>query len=90
MNITTTLCSDWMTGSYLIVQTNTFLLTNVTAMTLGEGHKKVIQYISPDPYFLCPKYLRFGSNDFDVRSKRHCGSDSGCRCGHGSENELKT
>ena len=43
-------------------------------MTLGEGHQMVIQYIVPDLYFLCPKYLRFSSNGFDVRSKSVCGS----------------
>ena len=31
-------------------------------MTLGQGHGKVIQYIFPDLYILCLKYLRFGSN----------------------------
>ena len=30
--------------------------------------KKVIQYIPPDPYFLCPIYLRFRSNGFDKKS----------------------
>ena len=26
-------------------------------MTLGQGHQKVIEYISPGPYILCAKYL---------------------------------
>ena len=26
-------------------------------MTLGQGHTKVIQYISPDPYILCSKFM---------------------------------
>ena len=26
-------------------------------MTLSQSHRKVIQYIFPDLYFLCPKYL---------------------------------
>ena len=54
-------CSDWMSCSYFIMQTSKFLLINATAMTLGEGHGKVIQYILPDLYILCPKYLRFSS-----------------------------
>ena len=47
-------CSDAMSGSYFIAQT-----IDATAMTLGQGHGKVIQYIFPDPYILCAKYLRF-------------------------------
>ena len=39
------------TGSYFIVQTSKFLLINVTAVTLGQGHG------TPDPYFLSLKYL---------------------------------
>ena len=68
-------------GSNFTVQTSTFLLINATAMTLGQGHRKVIQYISPDSYILCFKYVRFGSNGFDVRGKGLCG---------GGGNELKT
>ena len=30
-------------------------------MTLGKGHRKVIQYISDDLCFLCPKHLRLNS-----------------------------
>ena len=55
------------------------------------------QYIFPDLYFLCPKYLRFSLNGFDVRSKSHCGCGCGCggrvrirRRGRGRGNELKT
>ena len=55
-------CSDGMNGSYFIVQKSKFLLMNATAVTLSQGHGKVIQYISPDLYILCPKYLRFSSN----------------------------
>ena len=36
---------------------------------MGQDHRRVIQHIVPDLYFLCPKYLRFSSNCFDVRSK---------------------
>ena len=71
-----------MIGSHLIVQTNKFLLIDATAMTLGQGHGKVIQYILSDLYILCPKYLRCSSHGFDLRGKSHCGG------GHG-ENELK-
>ena len=60
----------WLSGSHFILQTSNFLFINATAVTLG--HRRVTQYIFPDLYFLCPKYLRFSSNDFDVRSKSHC------------------
>ena len=76
-------CSDQMSGSHFIVQTSKFLLIDATAVTLGQGHGKVIQYISPDPYILCAKYLRFSSNGFDVRGKSCCG-------GGGGGNKLKT
>ena len=59
--------SDQMSGAALIVETSKFLLVDPTAMTLGQGHGKVIQYISPDLYILCPEYLRFSSNGFDER-----------------------
>ena len=62
-----------MSGGHFIVQTSKVLLIDVTAVTLGQGHGKVIQYISPDLYILCPKYLRFSSNGFDVRDKSRCG-----------------
>ena len=32
------------------MQTNKFVLIHATAMTLGQGHGKVIQYILPDLY----------------------------------------
>ena len=56
-----------MSGSHFIVQTSTFVLMDATAGTLCQGHQKVIQYISPDPYIVCPKYLRSSWNDFDMR-----------------------
>ena len=77
------LYSDWLRGSYFILQTSKFLFINATAGTLSQGHRKVIQYIFPDPYFLCPKYLRFSSNHFKVISKSHCG-------GGGGRHKLKT
>ena len=86
--IATKSCSDWLSGSHFILQTSKFLFINVTAVTLGQGHQKVIQYIFPDLYFLCPKYLRWSSNGFDVRSKSHCGGGGGG--GRGGGNELKT
>ena len=72
-------CSDLMSGSHFIAQTSKFLLIDATAVTLGQGHRKVIQYISPDSYILSAKYLWFSSNGFDVRGKSCCGG-----------NELKT
>ena len=53
-----------MSASPFIMQTNKFLLIDATALTLGQGHGKVIQYILPDLYILCPEYLRFSSNVF--------------------------
>ena len=79
-------CSDSMSGSHFIAQTSKFLLINATAVTLGQGHGNVIQYISPDPYILCAKYQRFSWNGFDVRGKSFCGGEGGGRGG----NELKT
>ena len=73
-----------MSGSHL--QTRKFLLIDATAMTLGQGHGKVIRYISPDPCILYAKYLRFSWNSFDVRGKSFCSGGGGGRGG----NELKT
>ena len=58
-NMATKFCSDWLSGSHFILQTSKFLFINVTVVILDQGHQKVIQYIFPDLYFLCPKYLRF-------------------------------
>ena len=85
-NFATRFCSDWVIGSHFILQTSKFVFINVTAVPLGQGHQKVIQYIFPDLYFLCPKYLRWSSNGFDVRRKSLC-SGGGER---GGGNELKT
>ena len=54
-----------------------------------------MQYISPDPYILCAKYVRLSSNGFDVRGKSCYGGERGGRGGHGGRgrrggNELKT
>ena len=47
-------CSDPMSGSHFIVQTSKFMLIDATAVSLGQGHGKVIQYIFPRPtYSLC-------------------------------------
>ena len=82
-------CSDQMSGSHFIAQTSTFLPMSATAVTLGQGHDKVIQYISPDLYILCAKYEMFSSNGFDVRGKSFCGHGRGRRGGRGG-NGLKT
>ena len=84
--------SDLMNGSHFVAQTSKFLLIDATAVTLGQGHEKVIQYISPDPYILCTKYLRLSSNGFDVRGKSCCGGErgGGGRGGGRGGNELKT
>ena len=36
-----------MNDSYFIMQTNKFELIDATAMTLGQGHEKVIHYFFP-------------------------------------------
>ena len=79
-------CSDGMRGPHLIVQTGKFSLIYATAVTLGQGHGNVIQYIVPDIYILCPKYLRFSSSGFDAKDTSCCGGGRGGRDG----NELKT
>ena len=84
-------CSDPVSGSHFISQTSKFLLINATAVTLGQGNQKVIQYISPDSYILCAIYLRFSSNGFHVRDKSCCGGGCGGGGGGGcGGNELKT
>ena len=65
-----------MSGSHFIPQTTKFLLIDTTAVTLGQGHGNVIEYISPDPYILCAKYLRFSSNGFDMRGKVVAAADA--------------
>ena len=55
-----------MSGSHFIAQTSRFLLIDETAVTFGQGRGMVIQCISPDPYILCAKYVRFSSNGFDI------------------------
>ena len=70
--------------SFVVIGGVVLTLSCREAVTLGQGHRKAIQYMSPDLYFLCPKYLRSSSNDFDMRSKSRC---SGGGCGR---NELKT
>ena len=66
-----------MSGSHFIAQTNKLLLVDATAVTLGQGHGKVIEYITPDPYILCAKYIWFSSNGFDMRGKSCCGGGRG-------------
>ena len=79
-----------MNGSHFIAQTSTFLLIDATAVTLGQGHGKVNQYISPDPYILCAKYVRSSWNGFDVRGKSCWRGGGGGRGGGRGGNELKT
>ena len=65
-----------MSGSHFIVQTSKFMLIDATAATLGQGHGKVIQYISPDPYNLCAKYLRFSWNSLTWEAKVVAAADA--------------
>ena len=73
---------QWVFITLLHRQAN-FSLIDGTAVTLGQGHEKVIQYISPDSYIICATYQRFSSNGFDVRGKSCCGGGRG-------GNELET
>ena len=82
-------CSDLMSDSYFIAHTSKFLLIDATAVTMGQGHGKVIQYISPDPYILYAKYLRFSSNGFDTKGKSFCGGGRGGGGSGRGGNELK-
>ena len=43
-----------MSGSRFILQTSKFLFINATAVTLGQGERKVIQYISQTYTFFVP------------------------------------
>ena len=63
-----------------------FLLINAKAATLGQHHRKADQYMSPDLYILCPKYVRIGTNGSDVSAKSRGGGGGG----GGGGNELKT
>ena len=56
-----------MSGSHFIVETSNFLLIEAAAVTLGQSQENVIQYMSPNLYILCPKYVRLSSNSFDMR-----------------------
>ena len=78
-----------MSGSQFNAQTSNLLLIDATAVTLVQGHRKVIQYISPESYILCVKYLRLNSNVFDVIGKSCWGGGRG-GSGDGGGNELKT
>ena len=63
------------------------MLIDATAVTLGQGHGKVTQYILPDPYNLCAIYLRFIWNGLDMRGKSCCNGERG---GGRGGNEPKT
>ena len=63
-------CIDPMSSSHFIKQTSKFLIIDAADVTLGQGHRKVIQYISPDSYILCAKYLRTRRMRLRTRRKR--------------------
>ena len=67
--------NDWMVGSHFIVGPSKIFLILSTDVIFYQGHRKVIQYISPRYTSCLSKY---------VRSKCHC--DGGGRGG----NNLKT
>ena len=41
-----------------MVQTSKYLLIDAPAVTSGQGRGKIIQYVTPDLYILCPKHVR--------------------------------
>ena len=47
-------CSDQASGSHFIAHRSNFLLIDATAVTLGQGHGKVMQYISPNRILFVP------------------------------------
>ena len=58
--------------------TMTSILVSIPiSMTLNQGIEKIIQCISPDLCFLCPKYIRSSSNGLNERRKSLCGGRSG-------------
>ena len=61
--------------------------TKLPRFVVGQGHGKVIQYISPDPYILCAKYQRFSSIGFHVRGKSFCGGGRGRGRGRGRQHD---
>ena len=65
-----------MSVSHFIVKTSIFFLINATAVTLGQGQRKVIQYISPDLYILCSKYVKFSINGFAWEAKVFAAADT--------------
>ena len=78
-----------MGGSHLAMQISNILQVGATAASWGQGYVKVIPYIWPDPYILCPKYQRFISNGFDMSGKSLSLCSSGRDGGRGG-NEPKT
>ena len=66
-DITTTfVLIGWVVRTLLCRQANFLIIA--TAVTSGQGHGKVIQYIFPDQY-LFPKYIRLSTNSFDMSRK---------------------
>ena len=61
---------QWIDECFSLASENKhFFLINATAVTMGQGQRKVIQYISPDLYILCPKYVKFRINGFSWKAK---------------------
>ena len=74
-----------MSGYHFHHADQLILFISTTAMTLGQGHGKVIQHISLHQDFLCPKHLSSALMVFDMVAKFiNCGG------GGQSRNELKT
>ena len=56
--------SDGTSGCRFIMQTSQFSFIRAAAVILDQGQGNVSQYIFPDLYSLCPKYLRSNTNGF--------------------------
>ena len=62
-----------MSSSHFIAQTSTFLLIDATAVTLGQGHGEVIQYISQTHIFFVPNIWGLAQTVLTWEAKVFCG-----------------
>ena len=69
-------CSDPVSVSRFIAQTSKFLLINATAVTLGQGHGKVIQYISQTHIFFVPNIKGMAQTVLTWRGKDFAAADA--------------
>ena len=67
--IATKFHNNWVSGCHFVAKISKSLLISATAVNLDQGHRKDIQYISPDLHFPGPKYLELNINNLDVEYK---------------------